>query len=908
MKNISFDNPLWLLLLIPLALGVFVPYFISIRKENRSRSVVTSLILHILILVLVGLSIAGTVITTVITKTQVYVVADVSYSANKSLDEVDSYIASIYASLPKNTQMGVICFGKDYVLHNELGAELTSVREAEVDQGATDIASALEYASTLFDEGVLKHVILLTDGRETVRDDVSGMIAAVERMVALDIAVDAVYLDSNIKEDVREVQVSGVEYTQATYLNHDTTADVLIQSNMEANAVISLLKNGEKITDRAYTLSKGYNVVNFDLPTSVAGSFGYEVRVSVDGDETAENNSYSFTQSVSADVNVLLVTSAQDDVRAAEKLFGANAKLDVMYLSSDPRELPKLQAEFADRENINIDSDPFNVPCNVEELCKYDEILLSTLDIREINNVGAFVESLEIVVSQYGKSLVTIGDTKIQNKTDATLEGLEDMLPVKFGNSTQDPKLYAIVIDVSRSMYTASRLSVAKQAAVHMLSLLNDDDDVIVVTFAGDIQVIQPTTKAVNREDIAKKINEMSPQQGTSIGGGLAAAVQMMVHQEHDKKEIMLISDGMNYTAEIVTIEDTVMTPVEVARYMASHDISLSAMNPYNKEQTGINMLKNLTIAGGGHYYYIESEKALSELVFSEIADDVTESVIEKESLVHIELAKDDVMQGVGYLPSVMGYAHSKAKISAKTVLTVDYEKPNGDVVQVPLYAYWNYGNGRVSSFTGAISGDWAENWQGLSAQVFLTNVMTESVPEEKIDTPYSLSVEYDGIYSNVELLPAVLDPYATVDVTVTHPDGTTVTERLTFDASRYFYQFETPALGQYGISVTYTTKVGEFTSQSDFHISYSPEYNTFANFDASTLHAAIRHRGSVSEGELPDLSSQDARVDTYRLTFTIPFMIAAVVLYVLDIIIRKIKWNDIKGLFKKSANGRNGA
>ncbi|MBQ7397352.1 MAG: hypothetical protein IJW09_00840, partial [Clostridia bacterium] len=119
---------------------------------------------------------------------------------------------------------------------------------------------------------------------------------------------------------------------------------------------------------------------------------------------------------------------------------------------------------------------------------------------------------------------------------------------------------------------------------------------------------------------------------------------------------------------------------------------------------------------------------------------------------------------------------------------------------------------------------------------------------------------------------------------------------------SRYFYRFETPALGRYAISVTYSAPSGTFTSTSDFYISYSPEYDSFANFDASTLHAAIRHRGTVSEGEIPDLSKTDARVATYRLTFTVPFMIAAVALYVLDIIIRKMKWSDVKGLFKRSA------
>ncbi len=902
MKNISFDNPYWLLLLIPLALGVFIPYFIAIRKENKSKSGVASLIIHILIIALVTLGAAGTVISAVMTQTEVVVVADLSYSADRGEADIDRYISEIEAGLPKNSKLAVVCFGKNYVLHTDFGEEIKSVSGSDVDDSATDITSAIEYAGTLFGEDVIKRVILLTDGAETVSENVTGMVSAVERLAAQNIAIDAIYLDSNLKEQDKEVQLTGVDYTEGTYINHDTTADVLVQSAGDARAVVTLSRDGEKLTDKAVELTAGYNVINFDLPTASAGTYGYEVRVSSPSDRSEYNNSFSFTQRVSGEINVFLLTSQAQDIDAAAKLFGENSHIQAVIVNEDHRVLKSALEKYADSDMVTVAEDPGDLPYSVEELVKYDEIVLSSIDVRTVNNVTAFIESVETVVSQYGKSLVTIGDTKIQNKTDETLESLENMLPLKFGNSAQDPKLYTIVIDTSRSMYSASRFAVAKQAAVHLLTLLNDEDDVIVVTFAGDIKIIQPTTKASNREDIAKKINAMTPSQGTSIGGGLAAAVNLMINQNHDQKQVMLISDGMNYTAEIVEIEGVSMKPFEVAEYMASHDITVSTMNPYNSVQTGITTLKNIASNGGGEYYYIESEKALAELVFGDVGNDLTESVVEKESLVHIKRTKDDVVDGVSYLPSVMGYVHSKAKVSANTVLTVDYTKVSGDVVEVPLYAYWDYGNGRVSSFTGAISGAWASSWQGESAQTFLSNVTKVNVPEEKIDRPYSVNIDYDGIYANIEIIPALLDPYATVNVRITHPDGSTDEKLLTFDALRYFHRFEAPALGRYGISITYKTEVGEFTSDSDFHISYSPEYNSFENFDASTLHAMVRHRGSVSEGSIPSLENKKENVALYRLTFIVPFMIVAVALYVLDIIIRKIKWNDIKGLFKRSA------
>ncbi len=902
MKNISFDNPLWLLLLIPLAIGVFIPYFIAIRKENKSRSVTASLIIHAIIILLITLGVAGTVITTVMTKTQVVVLADMSYSADKSTEEIDDYIAKIQSNLPRNSKLAVVCFGKDHTLHTNFGDELTSVKDVKLDNSATDITSALDYAGTLFSNDVLKRVVLITDGCETVSANAGGMAAAVERLAAQNVSVDAVYLDSNLTETDKEVQISGVDHIDSTYINHKTTADVLIQSSQDVNAVITLYRNGEKLSTEALKLTRGYNVHNFTLPTSVAGSYDYEVSISASDDTSSYNNSYSFTQKVSDEISVLLLTSKAEDVDAAAKLFGERANIHVVLINKDHRELTALVEKYKNSETVNVENDPKKVPCSIEELCKYDEIVLSNMDIREVNNVSAFVESVEAVVSQYGKSLVTIGDTKIQNKTDETLESLENMLPVKFGNSAQDPKLYTIVIDTSRSMFTASRFDVAKQAAIHLLTLLGDNDDVAVVTFAGDVRIIQPTTKAVNREDIAKKINEMTPSQGTSIGGGLRAALGLIENQNHDQKQVMLISDGMNYTAEQIEIDGVVMNPAQLSAYMKSKDIILSTMNPYNNVDTGINMLKNLAQNGGGEYYYIKDEKALAELVFGDVGNDLTESVVERESLVHIKRQNDEVLSGVSYLPSVMGFVHSKAKVSAVTVLTVDYIKASGDTVEIPLYAYWNYGNGKVSSFTGGISGQWASNWQGNAGQDFLENTFDTNIPEKKTARPYSISIDHDGVYSNIEIVPAILEPFAEVKVKITHPDGNVSEATLAFDATRYFYKFRTPKTGHYIVSTTYISKVGEFTSDYDFHISYSPEYDAFTNFDPSALHAAIRHRGTVSEGKIPDLSNNDENVATYRLTFIVPFMAAAAALYIVDIIIRKIKLSDIKTLFKKRA------
>jgi len=866
MKNISFDNPYLLLVFIPLLLCIIIPIIIAIRKENRHRSVFISTALHILICLCATLALAGMIYTTVMTETQVVVVADVSYSANRNLDVVDGYITEIRGKLPKNSKMAVVVFGKDAKLLSDFGEEtVPSVKGSGVDDSATDISGALTFATELFGEGVIKRMILISDGKETHADAAGKLISTVETVYANDIYIDAVYLDNNLGEEQKEIQISDVSYPASTYMNHEAQAEVLIQSSYDTGAIAVLYVEGERVSNQAVKLQRGFNVISIDLPTGSTGRYDYRVAVTADGDYCTSNNTYDFTQSIVAGLNVLLVTGAESDVQRAQTLYGDTAEIDV-YLKNP------------------------NVPCTVEELCKYDEIIISNVDIRELNNYTAFIDSVEKVVSRFGKSLVTMGDLKIQNKSDDILKALEDMLPVKYGNGDQDPKLYAIVIDTSRSMQNFSRLKIAKEAAVQLLNMLDDKDYVMVVNFWGEINVLQNPVKAVNREDVAAKIRAIEPYQGTVIGTALDKAGELMIDMAYDDKQIMLISDGMSYTLE----SDT---PADVVERLKDHGITTSVIHPAAREE-GIATLKGIAEAGGGSYFEIIREEDLLEIMFSQIADDLTQSVIEGRTPVNVKREYDSVLQGIASLPDVLGYAYAKTKASATTVLTVDFIKSSGNVVEAPLYAYWTYGNGRVSTFTSTFTGEWAAEWQGESGDRFFENIYTASTPAERVDYPYTVSVDYDGTYSRVEIIPVVLNPYATVDVTVTLPDGTTVTEELIFDSTRYFYSFETPIRGRYLVNITYAYGDKSFESETAFHLGYSPEYDAFAVFDPAALHAAIRNRGTVSEGVIPSLENDDKEVATYVLRFVAPLMIAAAVMYILDVIIRKLRWSDIKSFF----------
>ena len=886
MININFDNPLLLLLLIPFVAIVIVPYCIAIRKENKTKASSIALITHLVIVLLVVLAAAGMSNITVITKTEVYVVADVSYSAEHTLDLVDEYIADIEKQLPKNAQMGVVTFGKNYRLHTELGAEITSVKDSKVNKSSTDLVSALRYTQNLFSEDSIKRIVVITDGMFTDPNSASTLVRMISDLKVNDVYIDAIYLDTSLSEDAREIQVSSVDFKETTYLGNETTADVLIESTFDTEIILSLAKNGAVCSEKAVKLVKGYNIVNFDLSTDQAGEFDYEISFVSRDDTSDKNNMIRFTQKVHEGLKILLVTGKKTDVDAVTALYGDRAEIDsyVQPRAAGTNEFPTL----------------FNVPFTVEDLCQYDEIILSNVDVRTISNRDTFISSLDTVVSLFGKSLITVGNNQIQNKDDDSLKALEDLLPVRFGNDDSDPKLYTLVIDSSRSMEFRNfdYFRMAKASASYLLDMLNENDYFSIITFSGEVyNLIHP--KQATAENIAeaiKAVNNLDVTQGTMIGSALDAALDVMAPLNFDDKQIMLISDGMSFEGGSVIYDD----PIKSTKELKANNITVSALNAGNNEAAGVSTMKSIASAGGGNYYFCARSEDLKDIMFNEIADDVNQTEITAQSDIIINRPNDTVLEGIDAIPAINGYVYSKKKASADTVLSTIYTKAGGGTVDVPIYAHWAYGIGRVATLTTNLDGAWVSGWNDGDGLEFLSNIVDSNIPEQRINHPYTVNIEFDGRYSHIEIIPAIVNPDATMKISVIFPDESEVSKKLTFDSYRYFHKVETGNAGKYVIKTTYKWLTKTYESENVYTISYSPEYDSFTTGSPAVLHKIMRNNGNIYENSDVDFTIEDGKVATYVLKFTVPFLAIAAALYIADTIIRKLQWADIVSLFKK--------
>lgn len=845
MSSVSFKNPYLLFIIIPLIIVVLIGFFIMEKKSRRNLKNIISLSLHLLICVLVTLASADMSILQAETKTDLYVIADVSYSNAEDEEKIDNYIKQINAQIDSKTSLGVICFGKNYEVLTPLGGSIKSVKNSRVDRSATDLEGALKYTNSLFSQDAIKRMILITDGVETD----NSALNALEDLIKNDVYIDAIYLNEPLSYN--EVQINQINYSSSVYLNHESSLKVFIQSSNNTDCKVKLINNNDEKSLQV-KLTRGINVINFDLDTSTAGVFDYEVKIETPNDKIAENNSFLFRQEVVSKVKVLLVSDNTRDFSEINKLYSDDAEIDP-YIGT------------------------YNVPTSIGELCKYDEIVLSNINLLQIENYEEFIFNLEAFVSLYGKSLVTFGATYANGDVSETLRRYNGMLPVQFEAS--DAKALALVIDCSSSMMEEDRLDRAKEGAIACLDLLSEKDYVTIIAFGENVKVVQPLTSASNKSTIIDAINAIDYSYATMMGAGLKSAYSQLRNVNLDDKQVIVLTDGQPH--------ETQSELEKIVYDMNKDNIVSSFINISCRE--GESLLKSLAKFANGLYYYVGSSADLVNIILSSVANEVVNTKIEGDFNVNVRMPNDNSLTDISELPLINGYNYSRIKTSASTVLTVTYTNEDGGSREVPLYAYWEYGKGKVSSFTSNIGSNWTKDFRASEAgKSFLTSFISNSLPKERVSSPFLMEVTNNGFTSSV----SVSVPQKSVGfikMKVTSPQGNTEEKFLKYNNSSYYGIFTTNEKGLYRVSIEYYMQGKTVIDEQIFFFSYSKEYKEFVTKDESLLYKLTKNRGKVST-DVEYIMLGEEIENRYSLSLALPFLVIAMALFIIDIFVRKTK------------------
>ncbi len=941
--EINFSQPWLLLLLIPALFFTLLPYFRLSKKYRKTRNRITSMVLHMLVMLCSIFALAGLRFDYEIPNDQneIILLVDVSESEEQAQEARDEFVELVINdSRYDGFNIGIVTFGFDQQYAVPLTNKTSGVFDAYIsaplpDTSATNVAAALNYAKTLFNNPKTGKIVLITDGKETDEDAK----AVISSIAVQGIKVDTAYVSS--KYEGNDVQVVGITLPEYHVdVEDETTIVAMIQSSSDVSATIELLDNGvvnEELGKRTIDLTKGTHSVEFTHVFAKEGLHELSVKIKVDGDLLEQNNEYATYLNLEFYNKILII----------ERAAGTSIELENL-LNADLAENKKYKIDVKDLKDATL-------PSTVEGLRAYDQVILNNISYKELESLPctdeeSFDLALEKYVQDFGGGLFTVGgddeDGKVNAYQNMTNTVYQSMLPVQAIKYTP-PVGVMLVIDTSGSMQGnlsngTVKLDAAKNGAGACLDALTDRDYVGVMKLDTAYDMVLELTPRSQESKIKQAIYEIKDTTGgTEYTAAIVRAAEALRSLKSvAKRHIIIISDG--------EISDHTNSINMAKGYYETDGITLSVVNILHSADSSPNaMIEELVKVANGKSYVASSEEALIQQIKTDLNAPSIEDVNIPEGGFN-PIVYDDLSPLVTDLERLEGDGHnkltvaldgfygSKIKADAELILVGDYE--------VPIYAQWKYGKGMVGSFMCDLNGKMSKTFiKDKNAQLFVRNVVKNLMPLENIrPNPITMSLKSDN-YSNQLSVLAGLKTEAgervegkiikmenseegsvfSMNETTVAPDGTLLADlpcyvSVPLSANNHYSRcsFVIKQSGVYKIVLTKYNADGTvsatLTSYKSF--AYSEEYDTFVEETEEDLKAKLEtlsaRGGGVSVQDLENPKEIfEGFVTATKQSFDprMILMITAIVLFLLDIAVRKFKFkwpHELIREYKKKKNG----
>ena len=890
--SITFSNPWLLLLLVPAALLTLIPYFRLNKRYRCTRNRIVSMALHVVIMVLAVALLAGLGIDYDLPndKNEVILLVDASFSEEALTEEKNQFIKDVVDSNNSAFKLGIVTFGYDQVYAAELTKDMSTVYASYLqaplpDVTATDVESALNYAATLFEYPETARIVLISDVLET-----DGSVAkTIKSVAAKGIKVDTVYMSDDSRDD--EVQLIGMERPEERIeVGSPFSVKLSLQSNYRGTATITPYDNDVAGIPFELELKEGMQDIFVPFEFTLPGLHRMSFEIVAGGDTLAENNVFHSYIYLEIFDDILVIESNHNESEALCRMLKDELNATVMNIGSVGGTLT-----------------------TVDDLRRYDEIVL--VNISNGDMPEGFVALLHTYVHDFGGGLFTIcGNAPDSNPNDEewtanayTREDMygtlyQDMLPVEAINYTP-PTAVMIIIDRSGSMTTdtdgkllpesENKLLFAKNGATECLELLSERDYVGIMSFADSFTEHIELTPRTQRDKILAAIEHINGEDGggTNFSPALERAGKALAAMtDVENKHIIFISDGEPSAGD-------------ADRY--KYWLQENAKNGITTSFIGVRCTNS---AKNTMKILLTQYAGMSEENFHDVVDlNSASSTIKKDFEVNkimdvnyetftpkINDVNSPIVEGVlqENMPTLDGFYGLKAKEDADVILSGRF---------TPIYAQWSYGLGRVGTFACDLNGTWSSSFIDTpEGNAIVNNIIASLFPLEDLK-PKEIEVEHEGgnYFTKLNIFTDLIDDQY-IEVTVTSPaaaGGESEVQTLTAGAGDNYSRlsFTVKTSGIHEIVTRKRAADGTLLAETVIYkaLSYSREYNVFTDKDAAKAlseQLATDGRGIIIE-EPYQVYENAAKLRHVDIDPRIPMMIALLVLFLLDIAVRKFKW-----------------
>jgi Ca-activated chloride channel family protein len=224
---------------------------------------------------------------------------------------------------------------------------------------------------------------------------------------------------------------------------------------------------------------------------------------------------------------------------------------------------------------------------NIPPLKIEQDVSLVTLTATVIDRSGRYVAGLE--------------------KSDFRI--YEDDVPQKLAvlESEEAPASIGVVFDTSGSM--VDKIDDVQDAVKHFVDLVNPSDDIFLIRFSSDVQLVADFTN--DRKRLSRAVDRLRPRGATLLYDATAQALEKIQRGRHKKKALLLVTDG-NDTASQMELGDLLFLARKSEVLIYAFGIGHGKTGSFGhlpfafKDEVDMRTLDALAESSGARSYFLE--------------------------------------------------------------------------------------------------------------------------------------------------------------------------------------------------------------------------------------------------------------------------------------------------------------
>jgi uncharacterized membrane protein len=313
------------------------------------------------------------------------------------------------------------------------------------------------------------------------------------------------------------------------------------------------------------------------------------------------------------------------------------------------------------------------------------------------------MEGIRDYVRDQGGGLMMLGGEESFGLGGYYRTPIEEALPVtmEVKQKLEIPSLaVALVIDRSGSMAMAmkdndkvNKLEVAKEAAHLVVDLLDERNEVGVLSFDTEAIWDGPITSARNKAQLGRAIASIKAGGGTDGYPAVKEAYQALFERPSVLKHVIFLSDGQMTRGDFAGL----------VQRMAKDKVTVSTVAIGS--DADVQLMYDVAKWGKGRFYFTEETFTVPRIFTLETQLASKSTLVEQPFRAVVANPVHEILQDIDWrgAPPLGGYVGTSLKQTGEMLLMTNQEDP--------LLAVWRYGLGRAAVFTSDAKPKWGILW-----------------------------------------------------------------------------------------------------------------------------------------------------------------------------------------------------